>query len=89
MQRRIRTFIAEYNRRHGATVLLTSHYMADVEALCRRVIVIHHGRLLFDGELAALVQRFTAHKTIVVQLERLRRGPGRPTARSSPARTAG
>jgi ABC-2 type transport system ATP-binding protein len=69
MQRRIRTFIAEYNRRTGATVLLTSHYMADVEALCKRVIVIHHGQLLFDGELADLVQRFTAHKTIVVQLK--------------------
>jgi ABC-2 type transport system ATP-binding protein len=68
MQRRIRIFIAEYNRRHNATVLLTSHYMADVEALCRRVVVIHHGKLLFDGELTSLVQRFTAHKTIVVQL---------------------
>jgi ABC-2 type transport system ATP-binding protein len=41
MQKRIRAFVAEYNRRHGATVLLTSHYMADVLALCRRVIVIH------------------------------------------------
>jgi ABC-2 type transport system ATP-binding protein len=69
MQRRIRTFLAEYNRRYGATILLTSHYMADVEALCRRVIVIHRGRLLFDGDLSALVQRFTAHKTIVVRLE--------------------
>jgi len=68
MQRRLRGFIAEYNRRFGATVLLTSHYMADVEALCRRVIVIHRGRILFDGDLSALVQRFTAHKTIVVQL---------------------
>jgi ABC-2 type transport system ATP-binding protein len=68
MQRRIRAFISEYNRRTGATVLLTSHYMADVEALCRRVVVIHHGKLLFDGDLASLVQRFTAHKTIVVQL---------------------
>jgi len=68
MQRRLRAFIAEYNRRYGATVLLTSHYMADVEALCRRVIVIHRGRLLFDGDLSALVQRFTSHKTIVVQL---------------------
>jgi len=68
MQRRIRSFIAEYNRRFGATVLLTSHYMADVEALCRRVIVIHHGKLLFDGELAQLVQKFTAYKTIVVEL---------------------
>jgi ABC-2 type transport system ATP-binding protein len=69
MQRRIRTFLSEYNRRYGATILLTSHYMADVEALCRRVIVIHRGRLLFDGDLSNLVQRFTAHKTIVVRLE--------------------
>jgi ABC-2 type transport system ATP-binding protein len=68
MQHRIRAFIAEYNHRHGATILLTSHYMADVEALCRRVIIIHHGKLLFDGQLADLVRRFTAHKTIVVQL---------------------
>src|SRR5512143_3977401 len=56
MQRRIRRFIADYNRRTGATVLLTSHYMADVEALCKRVIVIHHGKLLFDGELGAYGQ---------------------------------
>ena len=68
MQRRIRSFIAEYNQRFGATVLLTSHYMADVEALCRRVVVIHHGRLLFDGDLSSLVQKFTDHKTIVVRL---------------------
>ncbi len=69
MQRRIRAFVAEYNRRHGATVLLTSHYMADVEALCKRVIVIHHGRLLFDGELSALVARFSTHKTIAIDLD--------------------
>ena len=68
MQRRVRSFITEYNRRFGATVLLTSHYMADVEALCRRVIVIHHGRLLFDGDLSILVQKFTTHKTIIVQV---------------------
>ena len=68
MQRRIRAFIAEYNQRYGATVLLTSHYMADVEALCRRVIVIHHGRLLFDGDLAQLVDRFSSQKKIVVTL---------------------
>ena len=54
MQKRIRSFVAEYNRRFGATVLLTSHYMADVQALCKRVIVIHHGRILFDGALAEL-----------------------------------
>ena len=67
MQRRLRGFIREYNARHGATVLLTSHYMADVEALCKRVIVIHEGRLLFDGDLGALVQRFAAYKTISVK----------------------
>ncbi len=67
-QRRIREFVAEYNRRHKATVLLTSHYMADVEALCQRVIVIHHGKLLFDGDLADLMRRFSAYKTIVVDL---------------------
>ena len=58
-QRRIRGFIAEYGARHNATVLLTSHYMADVEALAERVIVIHHGVLLFDGPLSGLVERFS------------------------------
>jgi ABC-2 type transport system ATP-binding protein len=69
MQKRIRTFVAEYNQRHGATVLLTSHYMADVEALCKRVIVIHHGQILFDGALASLANEFAAYKTIGVLLE--------------------
>ncbi len=69
MQKRIRSFVAEYNLRHGATVLLTSHYMADVEALCKRVIVIHHGRILFDGPLSALGDTFAAYKTIGVVLE--------------------
>jgi len=69
MQKRIRQFVAEYNRRHGATVLLTSHYMADVVALCKRVIVIHHGRILFDGALAALADEFAAYKTIGVVVE--------------------
>jgi ABC-2 type transport system ATP-binding protein len=68
MQRRIRSFIGEYNRRYGATVLLTSHYMADIEALCKRVIVIHHGRILYDGGLTGLGERFSPHKTIVVDL---------------------
>jgi ABC-2 type transport system ATP-binding protein len=69
MQKRIRSFVADYNQRYGATVLLTSHYMADVQALCKRVIVIHHGRILFDGELAALATRFGAEKTIGVTLK--------------------
>lgn len=68
MQRRIRHFVQEYNRRYEATVLLTSHYMADVEALCPRVIVIHHGRILYDGRLKQLVELFTAYKKIIVTL---------------------
>ena len=72
-QRRIRRFIAEYNRRRQATVLLTSHYMADVEALCERVVIIDHGKILFDGDLAALVKRFSPHKTITVELAEGRR----------------
>ncbi len=69
MQRRIREFLADYNRRHEATVMLTSHYMADVEALCDRVIVIHHGALLFDGRLADLSRKFGATKKLVVTLD--------------------
>jgi ABC-2 type transport system ATP-binding protein len=69
MQKRIRSFIARYNERYGATVILTSHYMADVQALCKRVVVIHHGRLLFDGQLSALTHRFASYKTIEAVLE--------------------
>jgi len=68
-QRRIREFLAEYNQRYGSTILLTSHYMADVQALCRRVIVIHHGKILYDGDLTGLVARFSTHKKIVLKLE--------------------
>jgi ABC-2 type transport system ATP-binding protein len=69
MQRRIRTFVAEYNKRYNATVLLTSHYMADVEALCKRVIVIHHGHILFDGDLSTLVKQFSSYKTLSLTLQ--------------------
>jgi len=67
-QKRLRGFVAEYNRRHGAAVLLTSHYMADVQALCPRVVVIDHGQVLFDGGLRELTARFSPHQTITVQL---------------------
>ena len=56
MQQQVRRFVADYNARHGATVVLTSHYMADVTALARRILVIDHGRLVFDGDLQALVE---------------------------------
>ena len=71
MQKRIRSFIGEYNQRYDATVVLTSHYMADVQALCKRVIIIHHGNVLFDGALAALSHKFAATKTIVVRFEQM------------------
>ncbi len=57
MQQQVRRFIADYNARHGATVVLTSHYMADVTALARRILVIDQGRLVFDGDLRALVEQ--------------------------------
>ncbi len=66
MQAKIREFIAEYNRRHGATILLTSHYMADVTALCDRIIVIHRGHLLYDGNLQKLVEQVAPHKVLKV-----------------------
>ena len=69
MQRRLREFVSGYNARTGATVLLTSHYMADVEALCKRVIVIHHGIILYDGDLSGLGARFAAYKTISASFE--------------------
>ncbi len=68
MQGRIRRFVADYNQRTGATILLTSHYMDDVVALCRRVIVIHHGVLLYDGALADLAERMAPYKRITVTL---------------------
>ena len=68
MQKRIRGFLADYNRQYGATVLLTSHYMADVQALCKRVIVIDHGAILYDGGLRELSVRYSPHQTINVVL---------------------
>ncbi|MEN2983156.1 MAG: ATP-binding cassette domain-containing protein [Thermus sp.] len=66
----VREFIREYNRRHGATVLLTSHYMADIAALCARVLVIHQGRLLYDGELEGLTERFAPYREVGLTLAR-------------------
>ncbi len=67
-QQRIREFLNEYNRRTGATVLLTSHYMADVVALCERIIIIHHGELKYDGPIGALSRRIAPFKRIGVAL---------------------
>ncbi|HDQ73901.1 MAG TPA: ATP-binding cassette domain-containing protein [Chloroflexi bacterium] len=68
MQGRLRRFLAEYNQRNDVTVILTSHYMADVLALCPRVILIHHGQLLYDGDLGGLAERLAPFKLIRVTL---------------------
>jgi ABC-2 type transport system ATP-binding protein len=67
MQLGVREFIRRYNERHGATVILTSHYMDDVAALCPRVIVIDRGRLRYDGDLPALVRSVRPHKNIALR----------------------
>lgn len=64
MQEAVRRFVAEYNQAYKATILLTSHYMADVSALCERVMVINRGKLLYDGDIAQLTSRFAPNKTI-------------------------
>lgn len=66
MQKKLREFIKEYNKEYKATIILTSHYMGDVEALCKRVIAINHGKIFFDGELSDLVKKFAPYKVIRV-----------------------
>jgi ABC-2 type transport system ATP-binding protein len=66
MQTNIRRFVAQYNERWNATVILTSHYMADVVALCKRVIVINEGRLMYDGDLRALAEKIAPYKLVRV-----------------------
>ena len=68
MQLRLRKFLAEYNQRSGVTVILTSHYMADVIALCPRVILIHQGSLIYDGELNELARKLAPFKLLRLSL---------------------
>lgn len=67
-QTAVRSFIRSYNKAYGATVLLTSHYMADITALAQRVLVIHGGRLIHDGPLSDLVQKFAPYREIRLEL---------------------
>ena len=70
-QARIREFLHEYNKRTGATILLTSHYMADVTALCERILIIHHGQLKYDGGISELSKKIAPFKLIGVSLENI------------------
>jgi ABC-2 type transport system ATP-binding protein len=64
----VRQFLREYNERYQATVLLTSHYMADITALCKRVLLIHEGQLVYDGSLDGLLDRFAPYREVQVEL---------------------
>ncbi|MEK7571072.1 MAG: ABC transporter ATP-binding protein [Patescibacteria group bacterium] len=66
MQQKLRDFIKAYNKQYEATILLTSHYMKDVEQLCERIIMIDHGKILYDGKLANIVKEYAAKKAISV-----------------------
>jgi viologen exporter family transport system ATP-binding protein len=67
-QTAVRDFLRGYNRKHGASILLTSHYMADITALCDRVVMIHKGGLIYDGSLAGIVERFAPFREVKVEL---------------------
>src|SRR3989344_2429070 len=66
MQKNLRKFIKEYNKKYRSTIMLTSHYMADVEELCERVIIIDRGKLLYDGSLEQIIKKFAKNKLLTV-----------------------
>jgi ABC-2 type transport system ATP-binding protein len=68
-KQRVRDFLVEINREQGVTVLLTTHDLGDIERLCRRLLVIDQGRLIWDGAIADLKERYGAERTLVVDLE--------------------
>jgi ABC-2 type transport system ATP-binding protein len=65
-QHNIQGFLRHFQQERKTTVLLTSHYMKDVAALCRRVVIIAHGRIVYDGSLAGIVDKFSGHKLITL-----------------------
>ncbi len=68
-QKNVREFIRRHNAEQKTTILLTSHYMADIQELCERVIIIDHGKLFFDGKLSEIVDRFADFKLVTIQSE--------------------
>ena len=69
-QKTVRDFIRRHNAERKTTILLTSHYMADIQALCERVIIIDHGKIFFDGKLSEIVDRFADFKLVTIQSEK-------------------
>ena len=69
-QKSMRDFIRQYNQRYNATIILTSHYMDDVKELCKRVIIIDKGVILYDGLLSSIVEKFAPHKVIKADFEK-------------------
>jgi ABC-2 type transport system ATP-binding protein len=65
----MRIFVEEMNRDSGTTIVLTTHDLADVERLCRRLILIDHGRVLYDGGVEQLKTKYAPHRILVVELE--------------------
>src|SRR5579862_426001 len=68
-QKTVREFLREYNAREQTTIVLTSHYMTDIQELCQRVIIIDHGTIFFDGQLSDVVDRFADSKLVTIQCE--------------------
>jgi ABC-2 type transport system ATP-binding protein len=68
-QKTVREFLREHNARHKTTIVLTSHYMADIQELCQRVIIIDHGTIFFDGRLSDILDRFADSKLVTIQCE--------------------
>lgn len=66
MQKKMREFIKNYNKKYGATIILTSHYMDDVKELCERVVIIDKGKLIYDGKLEGVIKKFADTKTLTV-----------------------
>ena len=69
-QKTVRDFIRRHNAQQKTTILLTSHYMADIQELCERVIIIDHGKLFFDGKLSEIVDRFADCKLVTIRCEK-------------------
>ena len=66
-QKTVREFLREHNQTHKTTILMTSHYMADIQELCERVIIIDHGKTFFDGRLDDILDRFADYKVVTLQ----------------------